>query len=151
MPQPKRPPPPRLETMAMADQSLVCDFCNAPTPAAKLTAFRCADFPRRVMVRDRIVLVETCSCHGPIDLRPTDRVIEQNVIGAWMACPRCRRAIAAGDRPRLARIAVESGHLEPPPVPSLLASPDDLAAHLPADPMALVAAQHLAFWLHREP
>ncbi len=150
MPQPKRKRVAGLRTMAATGERLVCDFCNAPTAGPDLTAFPCADFERRAIVRGERVLSESCTCHAPVTIEPNDVVMTQTVIGAWMACPRCRRAVEAGDRAWLARIAAQAGMLPSPAVPMALVETGG-GPELDASLEDVAAATHLAFWLHRVP
>ena len=114
MPHPNRrptPPPPFDWRPGMPEpEPTMCDFCSRSGDRGSLTRFPCATFQRKAVARLRTgdVLIETCSCHTPIRVEPGDMVAEQGCHGDWAACPDCAEAIVAGERDRLARLAVAS-------------------------------------------
>ena len=141
-----------MQIRARATDVLQCDFCGTPTPGTELTSFPCSDYERRAIVRNQLMMVETCTCHAPIAIEPGDEVTVHRVQGAWTACRKCARAVRAGDQDRLAAIAAKS--------PSLMKFDLAESAMFIAESGAPnterqsslqehVASQHLGFWLHR--
>lgn len=134
----------------------MCDFCGADEPPARLTLFACRDFRRRVVVRGDAMLIETCSCHTPIDPLPGDQTHEQTVIGGWAACPPCTAAIQRKDATGLARIAAGALRRQEPesaarPLPPLTVVENGLARETTTPTWeAFYQAAHVAFWSHRE-
>lgn len=141
-----------MQIRARATDVLQCDFCGTPTPGTELTTFPCADYERRAIVRDRIMMVETCSCHAPIAIEPDDEVTVQRVQGAWAACRKCARVVRAGDQDRLAAIAAKSPaftQYELPESAMLIVESGAPNTKRQSSLQEHVASQHLGFWLHR--
>lgn len=91
----------------------MCDFCRDEEPAA---GFPCGDFAQE---------------HGGI---------REEFIGDWAACQRCAALVRAGERDRLAVVAVEAFVRRLPAI----------AAALPAGQLARdVRRRHDGFWAHR--
>ena len=140
-----------LAPWATANGATVCDFCNAPTVGRDRTLFACADFERRFIGRGEALITEVCSCHTPVAVEPGDTVRTQRVVGGWLACPRCAKAIRANDRARLARIAAASPHMAPPDGPTGFVESRHPQTRHTASWREYCAALHLGFWLHRAP
>ncbi|MDP9369916.1 MAG: hypothetical protein M3Q03_16870 [Chloroflexota bacterium] len=137
-------------TMTRAEGEHRCDFCERPSASADLTDLPCQDFTRRAVVwGGTTIFAEVCSCHAPLtNLPPSEDLVVQNVVGAWAACPECRRLVERDDREGLARLAARHASSEVASMsPSLSASGEP---NVDASLVDHYAEVHLGFWLHRE-
>lgn len=119
--------------LRMTGDATMCDFCGERTTA--LTPFRARDFSRRIVIRGRDMIVETCMCHTPMTILPGDEVITQNLYGAWGACRDCATFIRKQDKTGLANRAKLHAQAEFGP---------------PVMPVGFFYGIHEPFWLHRE-
>jgi hypothetical protein len=127
---------------SLTDPISMCDFCSRVT--TDLVPFRCKDFTRRIIMRDRTgeMLIQSCICHipstGKLAHQPGDKTVSQNCIGAWGACPDCAPLVRKKDRRGLALRAYQSClNGETPGVDE------------PCMPVEFYESTHDPFWLHQ--
>lgn len=137
-------------TMPPAEGEHRCAFCERPFASADLTDLPCQDFTRRAVVwGGTTVFAEVCTCHAPLtNLQPSEDLVVQNVVGAWVACPECRRLVEREDREGLARLAAHHASSEGASMPFSRSASGE--PNVDASLVDHYAEVHLGFWLHRE-